>query len=133
MTSGQERANFHAHPVINMTSEAFTKIFLETNIANLQTTFKGNGYNFKGGNVFRIVLSLLRKGVKSEKEEFFLFRVDTFSEETYYTGKKTGSHRSCLPFKNGKNFFECIITSQTRKLTLSAPDFRRHLSPAFVF
>lgn len=37
---------------------------------------------------------------------FFLFRLDTFSEETRCTGKQTGGHnKSCLPYKTGEKSY----------------------------
>ena len=39
--------------------------------------------------------SALPKGVFSKREEF-VFKVDPFSEGTWYAGKQTGSHKSCF-------------------------------------
>ena len=53
------------------------------------------GFPLKGKNLFH---------------EVFSFRADTFSEGALCVGKQTGSHKSCLPCKSGKNIYQvCLV------------------------
>ena len=63
-----------------------------------------------GETTVKIVLaSLLKRGLSKMKEfaphgsKFFPFRVDPFSQGTWCAESQTGSHKNCLPCKNGGN------------------------------
>ena len=66
--------------------------------------FKGELTQFQGRLLFHF-FSTFWKIVCSKRKEFapkfFTFRVGLFSEGTLCVGKPTGSHKRCLPLKNG--------------------------------
>ena len=47
---------------------------------------------------------LLEKRICSLRSKFFPLRVDTILKEVHCPGKETGSHKNCLPLKNGRLF-----------------------------
>ena len=58
---------------------------------------------FRGGNSVQLFLPPFskwvyyqRKGFAPLGSKFFHFRVDPFSERTWYLGKQTKSHKTCL-------------------------------------
>ena len=68
----------------------------------------------------KLVCSLLKRGLPQKnkicskgeelriRSKIFSFRVDPFSDETWFAGKHTGSHKSCLSFKMAENKLKYI-------------------------
>ena len=61
------------------------------------------------GGKFQNCFASLLKGIYSKRKEFaphgskfFPFRVDSFSDGARFAELQTGSHKICLPWKNGK-------------------------------
>ena len=97
-----------SHPTVlfrqNILIKCYNKLTASTN--NLKIT-----YTFRGGNSVKIILSPFLKGIYSKRKEFapkwskfFPFRVDPFSEGTFFAGVT-------LVFflgGNGKKHTKCI-------------------------
>ena len=69
---------------------------------------KVNRYTFKGSNSITYHLASPFNGGQPFKEiicslgsKLFLLRVDLDLKKLCHPGKQTGSHKSCLPLKNG--------------------------------
>ena len=71
--------------------------------------FKGNKYTFRADNLSKLFCLSLVKGSTLIRKNLLSLGVDPFSKGTWYARMQRGSHRSCIPWKNGRKSTMCPL------------------------